>query len=530
MKINLTHLGKMIFGAAHRHWLLLAVLLVAVLSLAPLFPHRVTPASASPEQFSGERAMLHLPIIAREAHPSGSPAQAQVRDYLVGQLTGLGLETEVQAIWGVENVLARLEGSQPGSAILLQAHYDSRGGPAAADNGAGVAALLEVARALTVSPAMRNDIIFLFDDSEEIPDAFTGTKAFIAKHPWMADVRVAVGMDTAVRGFIAIDDTGPDNGWMVGVLAKAYNGGAWTSLSGGGGYDTEPFRDAGIRVLELEDNYPFYQQHTPADVAAIVNPGSVQQLGEQALVVVRTMGDMDLSNTSGEQETFFYVPVLGLAHYPQTWALLLAILAGVLVLIALGLALWQKTISWRGLGVASLATLVTAGIASLLTSAIWKLAPGIFAWQTRRWTEWPEVIPPHGWLILILTNLLALALAVIVYRLVRRWSSRAAFSLFGLLFFFFLALVFALADPRGAMIITWPVLIGALSWIGAVLLNKKGKSWAVDAGAMLAAIPVLVYILTLIPAIFMGDGTKSVAITTGVFVVVLSVVLPVVDC
>lgn len=520
-----TFFGKDRYGI----FMLLALLLVALISIWRLFPSRVSPAGAPLDTFSGERAMLHLPIIAREAHPSGSPAQVQVRDYLVQQLTDLGLETQVQATWGVENVIARLYGSQPSGAILLQAHYDSYKGPGAADNGAGVAALLEVVRALKAGLPLHNDIIVLFDDSEELPDPFTGTKAFISEHAWMADVRVAVGMDTAVGGFIATDDTGSENGWMVGVLARAYTGGAWTSLSGGGGYDTRPFRENGIRVLELEDNYPFHQQHTPEDVPAIVNPGSVQQLGEQVLAVTREMGSLDLGNTSGEQETYMYVPLLGLAHYPQAWALPLAILAGVLLLSAVGLALWQKATSWRGLGVAALATLVTAGVSALAVNAVWKAAPGILGWQTYRWSDWPEVIPPYGWEILILTNLAALALMGVVYRLARRWSAPVSFSLFGLVIYLLLAVVFALADPRGAIIITWPVLIGAVSWIAALLLRRNGKEWAFDAGALLAAIPTMLYILPLVPATFMGDGTKSVAITAGVWVVMLAIMLPVVD-
>ena len=298
--------------------------------------------------------------------------------------------------------------------------------------------------------------------------------------PGWTEVRVAIGMDTAVRGFIATVDTGSDNGWLVNVLARAYTGGAWTSLSGGGGYDTKPFRERGIRVLELEDNYPFHQQHTPDDVPAIVNPGSVQQLGEQALSVVREMGDLDLSVTSGEQQTYAYVPLLGLAHYPQSWALPFAILAAVLMLVAVGLALWQRAASWRGLGLAALVTLLCAALAGLLTNAVWGAAPDLFDWPTRAWRDWPEVIPPHGWLILILTNLVNLALMVAAYRLVRRWSGRVDFSLVGLLLFGLFAPALALAAPQGAILVTWPALIGALCWIGAVMLHRQGKAWALD--------------------------------------------------
>ncbi len=56
--------------------LLFVLLLVAIASVTPIFPQRVTPASASADQFSAERAMAHLPVIAAEPHPQGSPAQA----------------------------------------------------------------------------------------------------------------------------------------------------------------------------------------------------------------------------------------------------------------------------------------------------------------------------------------------------------------------------------------------------------------------------------------------------------------------
>ena len=279
-----------------RRWLvgglmLVILVLVAFLTLRPFFPKHVTPTSAPADLFSAENALAHLNIIASEPHLQGSPAQARVRAYLVQELTQTGLEVEVQQTSGVENVVARLHGKAPDGAILILAHYDSSTfSPGAADNGSGVATLLEIMRALAAGPGLRNDVIALFDDGEELPDPYTGTKVFIREHSWMADVRVAIGMDTAVRGYICIDDTGSENGWMVNVLSHAYTGGVWSSISGGGNYDSKPFREAGIQVLELEDNYPFYEQHTPGDVPSIVKPGTLQQLGEQALSVRARVG------------------------------------------------------------------------------------------------------------------------------------------------------------------------------------------------------------------------------------------------
>ena len=509
---------------------LLVLLLVAYFTLAPYFPNRVKRTSAPANEFSGERAMAHLAVIAREPHPQGSPAQARVRDYLIQELTGYGIEVEVQRTTGLENVVARLHGSDPSGAIVILAHYDlSTYSPGAADNGSGVAALLEIMRALSADPAPHNDIIALFDDGEELPGVYAGTKAFVREHPWMADVRVAIGMDTAVRGYICTDDTGLENGWMVRALSHAYTGGAWHSISGGGGYDSKPFRDAGIQILELEDNYPFFEQHTPGDVPAIVKPGTLQQLGEQVLAVSRELGNLDLGVTKGRQETYASIPPLIFLHYPESLAVFFAILAGITLITAFVLCMVRKLTSWRGLAVALLTTLIVSVLSAVGVNALWKAAPQWFGWQTNRWSEWPEVIPPHGWLLMILSNLVILGLMAVVYRLARRWSSRTDFSMMVLLIFLPITFACAIAIPRASIVPVWPVLVGSAGWAMAAILFREHRNWTRDMGALLAAISFVIFILPLIPGVFMGDGTKSVAIISGVWPLILSVLLPAVD-
>lgn len=518
-------------GPAGRGFLLLLVLLlVAFLSLSPLFPRSVTPASAPPDLFSGERAMAHLPIIASEPHRAGSPAQERVRDYLVQQLSAIGLQIEIQRTRDVENVVARLYGTDSTGAIVLLAHYDSvAAGPGAADNGSGVAALLEVMRALAAGPVPRNDVIALFDDGEELPDAFTGTKAFVREHPWMTDVRAAISLDTAVRGFIATNDTGPNNGWLVQALARAYTGGVWTSLSGGGTYDSAPFRQAGIQVLALEDNYPFKEKHTAQDLPEIVSVASVQQMGEQTLAITRQLGSLDLRNPWGEQEAYFSVPVLGFVHYPEAWALPLAIAAGVFLVLALGLALWRGFASWRGLGIALGAILATTGLAGIGVSALWTVVPGLVGWNTASWPDWPEVIPPYGELIVAVFALLVLGLAAVGYSLARRWSARTEYSLVGLALFLIPAVALAIGIPRAAYVPVWPVLIGSVGWIIAVGAGRTRIAWSIDMATMLAAVPLVAVFLQLLPGVVMSDGMKSLPILAGVWALLLGVVLPAVD-
>ncbi|HEX5810230.1 MAG TPA: M28 family peptidase [Anaerolineales bacterium] len=519
-------------GPIGRGFVILLVLIVfAIPALATLFPRSVTPASAPLEVFSGERAMIHLPIIASEPHPQGSPAQARVREYLVGQLADMGLEVEVQRTAGLENVVARLRGTEPTGAIVVLAHYDTVSySNGAADNSSTVAALLEIMRSLSAGPAPRNDVIALFDDGEEEPDIFAGTKAFVREHSWMSDVRVAISIDTAVAGPISTNEVGPtDNGWLVQALARAYTGGAWTSFSGGGEYNSTPFRIAGIPVLTLEDNYPFKEKHTTADLPEIISPGSVQQMGDQTLAIARELGGLDLTDPWGEQETFFSVPFLGLVHYPEAWSLPLAVTAAIFLAIALGMGLWRRFVSWRGLAIAFSTILMTVVLSAIGVNALKPLLPDIFGWQTYAWPDWPEVIPPYGGLAVAVIDVLVLGLAVVGYMLGRRWSAKGDFSLVGLVPFLIPAVILALSLPRTAYAFIWPVLIGSLGWIGATLIETKQMNWAQDLAATLAALTLVVLVLVFIPGVVMADGMKSLEILAGIEALLLGVVLPAVD-
>ncbi len=518
-------------GSAGRGLVLLLVLvLVAVPPIAMFFPSTVAPASAPAAVFSGERAMSHLPTIAREPHPVGSPAQARVRDYLMQELRKAGLETQVQATGGMENVVARLRGSNPTGAIVILTHYDTVAStPGAGDNGAAVATLLEVVRAIAAGPAPQNDVVALFDDKEEI-GPFSGTRAFIREHPWMKDVRVAISIDGATSGFISVNEVGPENnGWLVHVLADAYTGGAWLSMSGGGVYNSTPFREAGIPVLALESNYPFRQYHTMEDVPTIINAATVQQMGEQTVSIARGLGSLDLTNPWGEQETFFSVPIIGFVHYPQAWSLPLAITTVALLLLALALALWRGLVTWRGLGVAFGTILLTAVLSVIGIGAVQPRLPALFGWKTGQWADWPEVIPPYGGLAAGILAVVVLGLAFVGYILARRWSQPAEFSLIGLLPFAIFAVAVAAAEPRAACSFIWPVLIGSLGWVLAVALSRRQVNRSLTAGIMLTAISVVVFFAPFLPGVVMSDGMKSLNILAGIEAALLALVLPALD-
>ena len=72
------------------------ILLVAIIAVSYLVPPAVVPASAPVTEFSAKHAIENLRVIAREPHPTGSIANARVRDYIVEQLKLQRLEPQIQ--------------------------------------------------------------------------------------------------------------------------------------------------------------------------------------------------------------------------------------------------------------------------------------------------------------------------------------------------------------------------------------------------------------------------------------------------
>ena len=187
---------------------LLFLALVALLALMQLEPPAAVAAEAPPSEFSAWRAFEHLPHIARAPHPIGSLEHAAIRDYIVAELTRLGVTPEIQRatvpqgetgaqleLSNIENIVARLPGtSGVRRALLLVSHYDSvPTGPGASDDGHAVATLLETLRALKAGPPLERDTLFLFSDAEEFGSL--GAKAFVASNPRRGDVALALNFE-----------------------------------------------------------------------------------------------------------------------------------------------------------------------------------------------------------------------------------------------------------------------------------------------------------------------------------------------
>ena len=189
---------------------ILVILLIFIgilLGLSSLSRPSVVPADGSLSEFSAERALSDISVIAENPHPAGSGEIKVVRDYIISRLKGMGLRTDVQvthvSVPGrtsviattVENIIAVIPGHNSSKSIVLDAHYDTRAmTPGASDCSSAVAILLETARALSEESPLQNDIILVFTDNEEYGGGL-GAKGFLDNYPHAEEIGMVVNFE-----------------------------------------------------------------------------------------------------------------------------------------------------------------------------------------------------------------------------------------------------------------------------------------------------------------------------------------------
>ena len=139
-------------------------------------------ASAPPtpaERISADNLRRHVVAIASREHNLGHrPALDEAAQYIARTLEGYGYAVARQPVKTESGEVHNIEAEVPGSAlvgeiVLIGAHYDSVvGAPGANDNGSGVAAMLELARAFRQSKPERTLRFVAFVNEE--PPYFTG--------------------------------------------------------------------------------------------------------------------------------------------------------------------------------------------------------------------------------------------------------------------------------------------------------------------------------------------------------------------
>jgi hypothetical protein len=471
--------------------LALAITLVIAIWLAftAAQPPRPLPADAPATAFSAGRAMADVRVIARAPHPTGSAANDAVRAHLVARLNELGFsvrQTEVAipakarqrlsdrgapATTAV-NIIGLRPGRDPAApAVLLMAHYDSvPGSPGAADDASGVAAALEIARAIPQATQAR-DLVLLLTDGEEV--GLVGARDFFGRHrdgtptagdPLAGRTGVVINMESRGGGGRAMMfETGPDNGAMIGLLRRTVGDPAANSLAVKiyellpNDTDFSPAKQRGLPGFNFAFIGDPRQYHSPVATPEALDQGALQHLGGQALDLSRALLTAPQLPPPAPDAVFSDVLGAFVIAYPPLVGWALVALAALLLWIVAR----RRRADWRlpqllGGVAAGLGVVVLAG-AAILGANLLSGADG-----TPNYYDRLAALP---WLEAQALLLLVAALLLVMAFMGRRrfWGHWLGLSLLALV----MATALQAALPAAAPIILWPLLLALLAMLPA---------------------------------------------------------------
>lgn len=491
---------------------LLAVCVVSVLRVAR--PPRAVPATSPDTVFSAQRAMRHVEQIAQRPHSMGTADHDRVRDYILGQLSGLGLQPRVQQTTAigtryreagrVQNILARLAGSDAhGKAVLIMVHYDGvEAGPAASDDGAGSAALLESLRTLLArKQPLAHDIVALFTDGEEA--GLLGAAAFVREDPWAKDIAAVLNFEargTSGRSFMF--ETGPGNLDAARALRTAHDataGSVYATIYRTLPNDTDLSELAvlGLPALNFAFADGVERYHTSRDDVAHLNRGSLQHHGSQMLAMARTFGTEPLPRARTGDGVFFDLPIVGLVVYPQGLELPLAILALVLV----GALVVRDR---KGLGAGVLAAL----IAVVLSGAV--------GWMVGRMLDGPAVW--SGWYATAIV-LFSLSVTAACYTVAEGWSTPRGLHVGALVVWLVLGLALAVQVPGVSYLFIWPLLFAAVAALFA--RGREVSDWVASVVTLLILVG-FIYGVSVIMLGVTGIGAIALCVVASLVALLLA--------
>jgi hypothetical protein len=500
---------------------LVVLLLTGVLSLYQERPPAVVPDGALPAEFSAARAMGHVRAVAHKPHPIGSVAHKEVRNYILNELRAAGLTPEVQTTTAlnnpggdspafsatVHNIVAKLPGQRPGQGIALTCHYDSTPNSlGASDDGAGVATLIETLRALKAGPPLKNDILFLFTDAEEV--GLLGAIGFVQEHPLAKEIKIFLNFEArGTSGPSLMFETSDGNGWLIRQIAQAAPQMVTNSLfyqiyrALPNSSDLTIFKRSGSLGLNFAYAKGAVNYHTMNDSVERINWRSLQHHGMYALALARQFGDRELPAERADDVIFFSVLGLILVYYPASWAIPLLALITILFLAFIILAIRRKRSTFGAmLGGASVVFAACLG-ATIATFIAWQAAQ--FLHPQYRSHRLGDVYNSH-WYYLCFT-FLALALATLIVAVTHRRIGMRGLAFGALIWWWLLLVLTSVLLPGASYLFAWPLLF-ALAGNAILLLTDETElnKWRVLSALLLGLLPAVVLWTPVIELLFVA--------------------------
>ena len=439
------------------------ILLIAALSLKGELLTLPDVREASPAgQFDTASALARLRRILGDErpHPVDSAAADAVRERILAELRGLGLDPQVTDDFAcnsdargrgascarVRNIVATM-GPREGRHVLAVAHYDSSAtGPGAGDDGIGVAALLEAASKLR-GERLARPVTFLINEGEEA--GLIGARAFIERHPIARRVESLVNLEArGVEGSAIMFETSRPNGTAIANFAAERP--VANSLTADfyrlvpNATDVNVFAERGWTILNFAIIGNETRYHSAGDTLAALDPRSVQHMGDQALATLRQLATGPSPHAEGERH---YADILG-----RGLIVVPAMLSFVLLFILVLFFAWGAWRRRRGIGLA--AAVVVAGLVDAAILA-WT---GQFLIGLFRDGHWWRAHPEATSLAVGLSALAACAAGMILIRASAVETLRTAFWLV----FVLVGAAATFIAPGGAILFVVPALVAAV--------------------------------------------------------------------
>jgi hypothetical protein len=499
------------------------LILFGLLAIQSAKPPPAVESNAPVTQFSSARAMRDVQEIAKKPHSLGSAENDRVRKYLVARLRELGTNPEVQTAtvarhslfgpdtWAVvNNVVAKMPGTQPTGAVMIVAHYDSvPSGPGAGDDAASVAAILEAIRALKVSVVpLRNDLMILFTDGEEL--GLLGASSFVDQHSprELSDIKVVLNFE--MRG-----DYGPSimfqtssaNSWLIDELSAAPFPDATSAAAAVYKrlpYDTDltVFLNAGLAGMNFAAAGGITRYHTELDNVDLLDQRTLQHQGTYALSMAQRFGSIDLSVSPSGKAVFF---VLGgkLIHYSTELALPLAILVAILVVGVIWIGISNETFSVGGIAAGFAIYAIAVAAAVIAARGVWWLMAALAGWRML-----PVGTTYGGVYYSVAADALTFGSLWAVYALLSRSISLLNLGAGALAVWTVLMIAASIAMTGISYLFTWPLLFAAL----ATIYQPRVSGGRAVALTLIALAPGIVM---LAPSFLATDGTKLFLVFCG---------------
>lgn len=521
---------------------LLAYLFIAALiwmAIHQLKPPAAVDAAAPPEQFASGRAMHHLKEIARQPHPTGSTAHATVRNHIMQTLSGLGLKPEIQestsvkrgrsstSVVNVKNIWVLLEGNGAHrQALMLAAHYDSvPTSPGASDDGAAVAALLETARALKSGTPLKNDLVLLFTDAEEL--GLLGAKAFVAEHPLARQVKLALNFEArGSRGPVFMFETSERNGWLAREFARVAPAPFASSLM----YDIYKllpndtdftvFKKAGISGLNFAYIDGANHYHTARDNVQTIDERSLQHHGSYALALARHFGNLNLENTTASHDDVYF-DLFGskIISYAETWVIPLAVMIVLLYAGIVVAALRKKRLTIIGIIAGFLAFVLSlSAAAAAATLLLWGLKSLGYVTSARHTHDQYYFLG-----IVALTLCSTATLYLFCHKRISMKHLHAG-ALFGWLL---LAVATSISLPGVSYLLIWPLLFSLAAFACGVFSERLRAGTVGWFGlTCLCVAPGILLLSAVTYNLYKGVGLEIPALLAGLVFLLLSLLVP----